>query len=712
VGQESGQVDTLRSKVLKSITVKGYRDLQPYLPDVKGTTLFAGKKTNVVSVSGGQSNVAQNVGRMIFAKIPGINIWDMDGAGTQMNIGSRGTDAHRAIEMNMRQNGYNTNSDIIGYPENHYTVPMQAVDRVELIRGSASLQFGSQFGGMMNYVMKDADTSRIFSIENEQTFGSNGFFNSFIAAGGAKGKVSYYAYYDNRHGDGWRPNSAFNYQAVYGNIRYNFSEKGSLEFQFSRMDYRQQIAGGLTDAQFEEDPRQSNRTRNFFSPKINIPALIFSYSFTPNTRLEVTTNALWGERSSIQFINMPDVKDTINTSIGSYNPRQVDRDFYTGFTTEVRLLHRYEIGKIQNTIAAGLRYYNSTTKRRQKGKGSAGSDFDFSLIAPYGIDLRFHTLNYAVFVENIFQLSDRFSVTPGFRYEVINSKETGVIDNASFPVSYNGERNFPLLGIGLQFQVNPTSQVYANLSQAYRPYLYAYITPADQIGQIDPHLKDSKGYDFDFGFRGNYGDRFSFDLNVFNLYYGDRIGKLTLQDENNINYLFTTNAGNSIARGVELYLSLSLLRSFYGHGDTEIRLFTAMGYTHARFLDGQITTGGENVSLEGNHVENSPDWVNRAGVEYMYKGITSTLMISYVSNQYSDANNTVFNPVGATGLVPSYTLWDWALKWNFLSNFSFGAGINNLGDVRYFSRRINMYPGPGILPGDGRTFYLSLGVNL
>ena len=37
---------------------------------------------------------------------------------------------------------------------------------------------------------------------------------------------------------------------------------------------------------------------------------------------------------------------------------------------------------------------------------------------------------------------------------------------------------------------------------------------------------------------------------------------------------------------------------------------------------------------------------------------------------------------------------------------------NNLADAAYFSRRINMYPGPGILPGEGRTLYVTLGLKI
>jgi Fe(3+) dicitrate transport protein len=141
--------DTLSNKTLDSVIVSAYINFSKtkYLPDVVGTNIYAGKKTNIVYLDATRLNLAQNLTRTAFAKIPGLTMWDMDGAGLQINVGSRGTDSHRSIEMNMRQNGYNTNSDIFGYPENHYTPPLQAVQQVQLVRGSAALQFGSQFGG-------------------------------------------------------------------------------------------------------------------------------------------------------------------------------------------------------------------------------------------------------------------------------------------------------------------------------------------------------------------------------------------------------------------------------------------------------------------------------------------------------------------------------------------------------------------------------------
>jgi len=711
-GAFAQQQDSIQTRVLDSILIRDSR-INTFLPDVEGTAIYSGKKTNVIDLNEGNANLPQNVGRMIFSKIPGVHLWDMDGAGTQMNISTRGTDAHRSIEMNMRQNGYNTNSDLFGYPENHYTVPMQGVKQVQLIRGSAALQFGSQFGGMMNYVMKDGEGSKPFFIESEQTVGSYNFFNSYNAIGGTKGKVSYYAYYDNRHGDGWRPNSAYNYQAFYANVKYRFNSRGSLSLQFSRMDYTQQIAGGLTDAMFQSDPRQSNRGRNFFTPKINVPAITFDYDLSSKTHLQITANGIWGERSSVQFINTANVNDTINTALNSYNPRQVDRDFYKGITLESRLLHRYTIGSMNSVLTSGIRLSHQRTDRRQKGRGTTGSDPDMTLVVPYGIDLQFQTNNLAIFAENQFKITEKFSVTPGVRYEIIDSELTGVINNASFPVAYSGNRSFPLFGIGTQYQVSGNTQVYANISQAYRPYLYASITPADQIGVIDPNLKDSRGYDVDAGYRGTVGEFLKFDVNGFYLFYGDKIGKLTTTATDGSLYQLTTNIGNSVHKGFELFLNFSLTRAFGGSvTDTDVSLFSSVAYTHARYVSGALSNNTENISIVDNMVENVPEWNNRFGLELKHKGLRSTFQVSQVSKQFSDANNTTFVATGAVGVIPSYTLLDWSVDYSFLKNYHIGGGVNNLANASYYSRRINMYPGPGILPGEGRTFYLTLGFKL
>ncbi|HMG66273.1 MAG TPA: TonB-dependent receptor, partial [Chitinophagaceae bacterium] len=654
-----------------------------------------------------------NLGRTALAKIPGLTMWEMDGAGTQLNIGTRGTDSHRSIEMNMRQDGYNTNSDMFGYPENHYTVPLQAVEEIQLVRGSAALQFGPQFGGMMNYKIKEGDPGKPLAVESEQTAGGNNFFNSFNAIGGTKGRFDYYVFYDNRHGDGWRDNAKFNYHSYYIHLGYQVSSRIAVKLEFSRMDYVQQIAGGLTDLQFQKDAKQSVRQRNFFQPEINIPAIILNYKISSNTHLEITSNALYGQRNSVQFINTPNIPDTFNKTLGSYNPRQVDRDYYSGFTTEARLLHVYKLGKINSTLAAGLRYFHELTRRRQKGVGTTGSDFDLSLVKPYGIDLRLTTNNYAAFAENIFQITPKFSITPGVRYEIIKTDLTGVINNATATIGYKGERNFPLFGTGLQYEVNASSQLYGNISQAYRPYLYANVTPADRVDKIDPSLKDSKGYDIDLGYRGHFKNILQFDLDAFYLFYGNKIGLISQTNTSGSSNLFTTNIGNSVAKGVEAFAEVSIMKLLAPKNTNgDIKIFTSLAYDDAKYTDAIVNKSGTNIKISGNDVENAPRWILKSGLDLIYKSLSTNFQYSYTDKCFNDAYNTVLSSDGVTGLVPAYHVWDWSANWQISKQYHIRADINNFTNEKYFNRRITMYPGPGILPADGRTFAVSFGVNL
>lgn len=130
------------------------------LDTIVGTYIYTGKKTEVVSLTEQDAIVTNKVGRSLFAKVPGIFVYDMDGAGNQVNISARGLDAHRGWEFNIRRDGIITNSDMYGYPASHYSMPMESIDRIEIVRGTGALGYGAQFGGMLNYITKEPDTTK------------------------------------------------------------------------------------------------------------------------------------------------------------------------------------------------------------------------------------------------------------------------------------------------------------------------------------------------------------------------------------------------------------------------------------------------------------------------------------------------------------------------------------------------------------------------
>src|SRR6187402_854950 len=107
------EADTSKVKQLNEVVVTDKRlfDVQ-YLPAAQGTYMLGGKKNEVINVQNMNVNIAEKTPRQIFSKVPGVFVYDMDGSGNQTNISTRGLDAHRGWEYNIRKNGIITNSDM------------------------------------------------------------------------------------------------------------------------------------------------------------------------------------------------------------------------------------------------------------------------------------------------------------------------------------------------------------------------------------------------------------------------------------------------------------------------------------------------------------------------------------------------------------------------------------------------------------------------
>jgi Fe(3+) dicitrate transport protein len=114
-------------------------------------------------------------------------------------------------------------------------------------------------------------------------------------------------------------------------------------------------------------------------------------------------------------------------------------------------------------------------------------------------------------------------------------------------------------------------------------------------------------------------------------------------------------------------------------------------------------------NLNDNQVENAPRHTLRTGTSLLYKQIKLTGQLSYTSSSFSDANNTLLPTTNAqNGLIPAYSIIDVTLSLPIVNQWSLSMGINNLLNEVYFTRRASGYPGPGALPADGRSWFLTL----
>jgi len=704
--------DSAKTENLKEVTIKTWqRNDINRLPDEQNGFLNIGKKNEVITLAATNANIALKTGRQLFAKIPGVFVYDMDGSGNQLNIATRGLDPHRSWEYNIRQNGIIINSDMYGYPASHYSAPMESFEKIEMVRGTGSLQYGAQFGGLINYITKKPDTAKAISFESVNTAGSFGLLSSYNAISGTIKKISYTAYYYKRHSGGYRKSSESDATAQFVQLNYQFNNRVSLKAELGRSKYRYHIPGPLNDSMFNADPEMSTRSRNYFSPDIYVPSLTFNWKLSAQTKINITASGVFGNRSSVMLDAFANVPDTINPVTGTYKNRQVDIDRFNSRTIELKLLHVYNIGKLKGKLATGLVYMNNDLYRRQVGKGTTGADYDLTLVEPGFVrDMHFKTNNIAVFAENVLQINPRWGISPGLRFENGDSKMDGIIKYYTVnPLPNTIKHSFLLAGLSSQYFLGKENTVYGGISQAYRPVIFKDIVPASTYEQVDKDLEDAFGYNIELGMRGKLNSRLQYDISYFNVLYKNRLGTLILQDNLGQPYTYKTNIGDSRTDGVELFVQYKfpLTNKLYAG------LFTSTSYMNARYISGQVTDGTKNQSIAGNKVEAVPQWISRNGLDILYGRVSGTLLYNYTASSFSDALNTVTPPAsGAKGFTPAYPIWDLNLSIKANSMFNIRAGVNNIFDKSYFTKRPTFYPGPGIWPSDGRNFYITMGFKM
>ena len=733
LAQQAPTADTSRLRQnLPEVTVTGAAT--HFAAPIDGTTLTAGRRNEVIKPREVNANLAQNNMRQVLARVPGLMVWENDGSGQQINVATRGLSPNRSWEFNVRQNGYDISADAFGYPEAYYNPPLEAVERIQLIRGGAGLQFGPQFGGLLNYELKRGARDKKLEIETSNTAGSNGLFNSYNAVGGTVGKVNYYAYYRHRQGNGWRPSNQFSVDDLHGNVHVALTKRLTLNAELSYLTGRLQQPGGLTDAQFAQDSRQSTRARNWLSTPWLVPALTLDYRASERTRLSLKTFGLVAARNSVGFVAGQPVPDTVNRRTREFAARQVDRDDYHNLGAELRLTQDVDFLGRTHTLATGLRAYRATTSRRQRGTGTTGTGFDLTLTGDgrFANAFDFTTTNAAAFAELLLHAGPRLSFTPGVRYDYLRNTGTGFLGRAADGTEnrvpdQSSRRNVLLYGFGAEYQVSAETNVYANYSRAFRPVLFGDLVPPATTDVIDPSLKDARGYTAEIGYRGNYQNWLRFDVGYFFLSYEDRIGTIrrpvpggTLGQTQQ----FRTNLGRTRTHGLEAYTELDLLHAITRNFSLpHLNLFVALSLLDARYGSLPVTaltgTGPTTqiveTNLQGKYVENAPRQTVRTGLTFAHRGLSVTGQFSHVSKVFADANNTEAPTANAqTGAVPAYQVTDLSATWKLgrEQRYRLSGGLNNVFDARYYTRRAGGYPGPGILPADGRTWFAGLGLML
>ena len=685
---------------------------------IEGVMITQGKKTEAIDLTTTNANKAVNLSRQIYAKIPGLNIWESDGAGIQLGLGGRGLNPNRNSNFNTRQNGYDISADALGYPESYYSPPSEAVEEIQFIRGAASLQFGPQFGGLINFKLKDGNPDKKIETIFRHSVGSFQLNNTFLSIGGTNKNWTYYGYGNYKFGNEWRENSHFNLKNGYIKITNQFNEIGNISLEFTKMNYLAKQPGGLTDFQFEINADTSLRSRNWFKVDWNLAALNFNYEFSSSTKINSRTFGLIASRESLGYL------DQINRA----DPMQ-ERNLISGqfknIGNETRLIHLYEKRNLPWAFLIGTRIYKGNSIGIQ-GDANNNTDANFEFINSQNnissdfieSNYTFPSYNFSLYAEHIFNLNKKLSITPGIRLEYINTSADGsyrieypdLAGNIIFDTIINenrdNKRNFLLLGIGLNHKFNTYMEFYTNISENYRSVNFADMQIRNPNFKIDPILKDEKGFNSDIGVRGKLKNIIYFDISLYYLYYNNRIGTTLETDSNLFNtYQYRTNISKSRTLGIESVLEINWTNLYKENLLHKISSFFNFAYNNAQYIS------SSEPAFYRKKVEMVPPIIFKSGINYSYKNLSISYQFSYNKEQYSDATNATFQNNAVVGIIPSYSIMDFSLKYLY-KKIQLETGINNLTNQKYFTRRAVGYPGPGIIPSMPRNFYLCMQIKV
>ncbi len=691
--QKPTSSDPVTDEVL--VAAKKPEERSNFLPDVQGTTINAGKKTSLLNFEE-LPPVTNNNYRQALAKTTGLNL--SEETTPLVSIGSRGLAPDRAQYIQVMKDGIPIHADMFGYPEAYYTPPFQSIENIEYIRGGSALMYGPQPGGALNFITKQPDLDTPLRTYSENVFGSDNYFSTYNAATGTVGPMGYYAYFHERQGDGFRQTNS-DFEVISSGVKVVLNQTSDSRLTFNYDEYHEEHGepGGLSlsttaNPTYEQNRNFSTREHDRFRLERYYGSLIYEKEFSEDTQFDWRTYGghyrRWSTRQRGGGFG------TVPTGAAAQTSDIQEQDFYNiGFEPRVR--HDYELFGETHTLTAGTHTFLSHSPRVE-GRTS-------NPMAESGIVRKevFRGLWYlSVFLENLFRIG-KLSITPGVRIENIWQRihEEYNADKTTVPLAdAKDHRAVPLFGLGIAYEIVKQVEAYINLSQSYRPKIFADSVPLGTNQVVDNDLSDGFAKQYDFGLRGEPFSFLSWDINYFILDFSDQVGTVG----NTI-----SNVGDAWHQGVELFTEVDIvgLYDFLNKSELENRIGSFSPFIALTLLDAEFDQGPN----KGKSPQYAPDYLLRFGSTYNFKDrVKISILSTFVDDQYAD------DALTPNRLVPSYKVWDLTGEvvlvkdaWDAFDLSLFG-GVNNLFDENYYARVTSA----GIDPANDRNVYGGFKISL
>ena len=575
----------------EGIVVTGSFDIYPVeypaLPPVEGTRINSGKKTSFVKPQEFPTFEGNDY-REVMATTPGIIVSE-EPSSPIINFGYRGLNSQRSEFMQVLKDGISIKNEQFGFPETHYTPILDAVERIELIRAGAALQFGPQPGGALNFVMKMPRQDAPFHFTTKNVFGSYGYYRNYTEVDGTVGPLGYYLYYDHRQQDGFREaNSDYDLNGGSARLVWDVTNDSRFILTLDAYDEEHGEPGGLRRREavnppnsvfIEDDRTASTRFFDRFRLERYYATLEYQKMFSERTQLDIKAFGgyltRWSKRQrGGVFGTLPSGPDANTNSI------QLRTDYIEGL--DARMRHDYDLFSDVSTFAGGIYFYHALQDRRDERGQTPDAETGTLRNLNTG-----ETWDGAIFAENRFHFG-RLSIVPGMRLEFLQQSVDEEV-NVSNPLHSQSDFSFvPLFGLGVDYVLiegqqivpaplvagekgaetkNPPApmvtaggpprvELYGTVSQAYRPRTYGELVPTGASSVVNGDLKEGDSLQFEYGVRGKPFPYLNFDVSGFYFTFDDQVGDIILPN----GFTSTGNVGDARYVGFEAAAELDFWR--------------------------------------------------------------------------------------------------------------------------------------------------------
>jgi TonB-dependent siderophore receptor len=660
------------------------------LPEVSLSSAEVPASVQVITADEIRRSGALNL-QDVMQQLPGIHLNDQQGNAYQFDLSLRGfsgtpvTGVPQGISVFV--DGVRVNEPTVE-EINFDLIPLDDVERIELIRGPTAVFGRNALAGSLNIITKRGTAERAMIVESSG--GSFGRAKGRGVMSGNRGPLDYYFSGSYAHEDGWRDQSASRLSQFFGKIGYQDSGTDvTLSYQYHNNRIEQ--AGSLPLSRLELDRQENFTGGDFFQPNHHQASL--NINQTLGTGFSLALNG---------FVRSLEVEQ-FNVSLISENSRLFNDTLSGGGT--LQLTHEGRFWSRKNVLTMGVEYarhdvdirVSEEQNERSLGKcveeaTAEGKDpAEECPLSELSSVLSDNQDTVGLYVQNTTELGnglllsgDRLVLTSAFRYDYVRHDITD--RSPEEPGKASGEATFQRANprVGLNYNLSDSHGIYFAYSEGFRTPAFLELTCADpespcvgiQAGVAPDtgflELRPVKARNYEVGIRTRLASWLEGSVALYRTDVRDDIFSVSPAETT---ALFFQNVGNTRREGVEFGL-----RGIYGR---RLEGFVNYAFTHATFRDDLVlasprTLGVSQQVRKGDRLPLTPEQRINAGIRYHpLTWLSLSLNLAYTGDQFFRGDEANTQPK-----LDDYIVLNAGMdaRWQRFAGF---VKINNLTNNRY-----------------------------